>query len=132
LASKEFDALWAHLSNQNNKEFGMAQEAFALKDKGQNIQRFMDKAELSAEVREDPRIQDLIMGTTNHVGGLADGAAEHIAALQRQAGRPLTANEVGKAIAEFKESKISSWFRSSPGAHAGLENRFEAEARAFA
>jgi hypothetical protein len=132
LASKEFDALWAHLSNQNNKEFGMAQEAFALKDKGQNIQRFMDKAELSPEVREDPRIQDLIMGTTNHVGGLADGAAEHIAALQRQTGRPLTANEVGKAIAEFKESKISSWFRSSPGAHAGLENRFAAEARAFA
>lgn len=132
LASKEFDALWAQLSNQNNKEFGMAQEAFALKDKGQNIQRFMDKAELSPEVREDPRIQDLIMGTTNHVGNLADSAAEHIAALQRQAGRKLTANEVGKAIAEFKESKISSWFRSSPGAHAGLENRFEAEARAFA
>jgi hypothetical protein len=132
LASPQFDALWAQLSSQKNKEFGQAQENFVLKDKGQNIQKFMDKAELSPEVREDPRIQDLIMGTTNHVGGLADGAAEHIAALQRQAGRKLTANEVGKAIAEFKESKISSWFRSSPGAQAGIAQRFQDEATAFA
>jgi len=132
LASPQFDALWAQLSNQNNKEFGQAQEAFALKDKGQNIQNFMDKAQLSPEVRSDPRIQDLIMGTTNHVGNLADSAAEHIATLQRQLGRPMTANEVGKAIAEFKESRISSWFRSSPGAQAGIAQRFQDEATAFA
>jgi len=95
------------------------------------VQRFMDKAQLSPEVRQDSRIVDLIMGTTNHVGDLADSAATYIANRQRQLGRPMTANEVGKAIAEYKETKITSWFRSSPGAHAGIENRFEAEARAF-
>ncbi|PIQ29215.1 hypothetical protein COW36_17490 [bacterium (Candidatus Blackallbacteria) CG17_big_fil_post_rev_8_21_14_2_50_48_46] len=131
LASKPFDALWTKFSREYNQEFGQAQEAFVLKDKGDNVQRFMDKAQLSPEVRQDSRIVDLIMGTTNHVGDLADSAATYIANRQRQLGRPMTANEVGKAIAEYKETKITSWFRSSPGAHAGIENRFEAEARAF-
>jgi hypothetical protein len=131
IASKPFDALWTKFSREYNQAFGQAQEAFVLKDKGDNVERFMNKAQLSAEVRQDPRIIDLIMGTTNHVGELADSAATYIANLQKRAGHPLTANEIGKAIAEYKETKISSWFRSSPGAHAGIENRFEAEARAF-
>lgn len=72
------------------------------------------------------------MGTTNHVGELADGAAKHLAGLQQRAGRKFSANEIGKALADYKETRISSWFRSSPGAHAGIENRFEAEGRQFA
>jgi hypothetical protein len=52
--------------------------------------------------------------------------------LQERAGRKFSANEIGKALADYKETKISSWFRSSPGAHAGIENRFEAEGRQFA
>jgi hypothetical protein len=132
LASRAFDALWTKFAREHNQAFGAAQEAFVLKDKGDNVNRFMGLAQLSPEVRQDPRIVDLIMGTTNHVGGLADSAARHLAQLQQRTGRPLTANEVGPALAEYKETRISSWFRSSPGAHAGLENRFNAEARAFA
>jgi hypothetical protein len=132
LASKAFDALWTKFAREHNQAFGAAQEAFVLKDKGDNVSSFMNRAQLSPEVRQDPRIVDLIMGTTNHVGGLADSAANHLAQLQQRAGRKLTANEVGTALAEYKETRISSWFRSSPGAHAGLENRFNAEARAFA
>ncbi|MBT9544855.1 MAG: hypothetical protein IV090_05650 [Candidatus Sericytochromatia bacterium] len=132
LASKAFDALWTKFAREHNQAFGLAQEAFVHKDKGDNVQRFMDLAKLSPEVRQDPRIQDLIMGTTNHVGELADGAARHLAGLQERAGRKFSANEIGKALADYKETKISSWFRSSPGAHAGIENRFEAEGRQFA
>lgn len=132
LSSKAFDALWTKFAREHNQAFGAAQEAFVLKDKGDNVSNFMELAKLSPEVRQDPRIVDLIMGTTNHVGGLADSAARHLAQLQQRTGRPLTANEVGTALAEYKETRISSWFRSSPGAHAGLENRFNAEARAFA
>jgi hypothetical protein len=132
LSSKPFDALWTKFAREHNQAFGLAQEAFVLKDKGDNVQQFMDLAKLSPEVRQDPRIVDLIMGTTNHVGGLADGAARHLAGLQQRAGRKFSANEIGKALADFKETKIASWFRSSPGAHAGIENRFEAEGRQFA
>lgn len=132
LASKAFDALWTKFAREHNQAFGLAQEAFVLKDKGDNVQRFMGLAQLSPEVRQDPRIQDLIMGTTNHVGELADGAAKHLAGLQQRAGRKFSANEIGKALADYKETRISSWFRSSPGAHAGIENRFEAEGRQFA
>lgn len=132
LASKEFDQVWMQLARDHNQAFGVAQEQFVHKDKQQTIENFMAKANLSPEVRQDPRIIDLVMGTCNHVGGLALQAADHIAQLQQQAGRPLSANEVGRAIADFKESRISSWFRSSPQAHAGLENRFEAERTAFA
>lgn len=132
LASRAFDALWTKFAREHNQAFGQAQEAFVLKDKGDNVQRFMELARLSPEVRQDPRIIDLIMGTTNHVGELADSAARHLADLQQRTGRPLTANEVGRALAEYKETRISSWFRSSPGAHQGLENRFNAERRSFA
>jgi hypothetical protein len=131
LASQAFDALWTKFSREYNQAFGQAQEDFALKDKADNVQRFMELAQFSPEVRQDPRIQDLVMGTTNHVGNLADGAARYLARLQQQAGRALNANEIGKALAEYKESKISSWFVGSPGAHVGLANRFEAEARVF-
>ena len=132
IASREFDQLWMQLANGQNQEFGVAQEQFMLSERESTVNNFMDKAQLSPEVRQDSRIIDLIVGTTNHVGGLADGAASHIAALQNQAGRPLTANEVGRAIADYKEDHISSWFRSSPGAHVGLANRFQDEANAFA
>jgi len=131
LASNEFDALWTQLSREHNKEFGLAQEAFVLQDKGRSVERFMDTAGLSEEVRQDPRIVDLIMGTTNQVGSLATRAAEHIAQLQSQAGRSLTANEVGLAIAEYKETQIASWFVSSPGAHNGVRNRYQAEGEIF-
>lgn len=132
LASRAFDALWTKFAREHNQAFGQAQEAFMLKERGNDVQRFMELARLSPEVRQDPRIIDLIMGTTNHVGKLADSAARYLADLQTRKGRPLSANEVGRALAEYKETRITSWFRSSPGAHRGLANRFEAEKRAFA
>lgn len=131
LASRAFDALWTKFAREHNLAFGQAQEAFVLKDKGNSVQNFMKLAKLSPEVSRDPRIIDLVMGTLNHVDSLANGAAIHLARLQERAGRSFSANEIGKALTEYKETKITSWFISSPGAHRGIENRFEAENRVF-
>lgn len=130
LASGGFDQAWQQLARQRNKDFGEAQQAFLLHERQQQVARFMDRARLSPEVRNDPRIVDMIMGTTNHVGGLADRAADHLAGLQR--GGSLSANEIGRALAEYKEARIASWFRSSPGAWNGLRNRFQDERTMFA
>lgn len=132
VASREFDQLWKNLAHQQNQVFGTAQEQFLQHEKEDNVQRFLDRAQVSDEVRQDPRIFDLIMGTTNHVGGLANSAADHIASLQRQAGRKFSPDEVGRSLAEYKETQIASWFRSSPGAWDGLRNRFQDEGNLFA
>lgn len=130
--SAAFDQVWAQLAREHNKIFGEAQQAFMLSERSASVKRFMNKAELSPEVQQDARIQDLIMGTTNHVGGLADSAADHLARIQRQQGRKLTANEAGRALAEYKETRIATWFQSSPGAWNGLRNRFQDERSQFA
>jgi len=127
-----FDKVWENLALQDNKGFGEAQQQFLHTEKAASVEKFMDAAELAPEVRQDNRIRDLIMGTTNHVGGLAKGVSSHLAQLQRNAGRKLTANEVGQAITDFKKGRVSSWFRSSPGAQAGVTNRFNAERQVFA
>lgn len=132
IATPQFDQIWARLAREQNKLFGEAQQAFMLKDKAETVKRFFATAQLSAEVQQDPRIVDLVMGTTNHVGGLASGAAEHLAQLQRAAGRKLTADEAGRAIAEYKQQHITSWFQSSPQAWNGLRNRFNEERTQFA
>lgn len=132
VASRAFDELWTRLARQQNKAFGEAQQAFMLHERSKSVSDFMDQAQLSPEVRQDPRILDLIMGTTNHVGGLADSAADHLARLQRERGRKLTANEAGRALAEYKSARVTAWFQSSPGAWAGLRNRFADERSQFA
>ncbi len=132
IGSTGFDAVWKNLAANNNKEFGAAQEAFMLKDKQNTVENFIERAGLSDEVRNDPRIVDLIVGTTNQVGGLSMQVADHLAQLQSQKGSPLTVAEVGTAAIDFKQSRISQWFRSSPGAQAGVAARYEAEENAFA
>ena len=103
-----------------------------LKDKQSTVENFIERAGLSDEVRNDPRIVDLIVGTTNQVGGLSMQVADHLKQLQAQKGSPLTVSEVGVAAADFKLSRISQWFRSSPGAHNGVEARYLAERHAAA
>lgn len=132
VATPQFDAIWSRLARERNKEFGEAQQAFMLKDKASNIQSFFDQADFSDEVRKDPRIVDMVVGTTNHVGGLAASAAAHLAQLQRAQGRKLTADEAGRALAEYKQQHIPSWFQSSPQAWNGLRNRFNDERTQFA
>ena len=85
-----------------------------------------------ADCRPEPRIVDLVVGTTNHVGGLAASAAEYLAQLQRSQGRKLTADEAGRAITEYKQQHVTSWFQSSPQAWNGLRNRFNDERTQFA
>lgn len=132
IGSAAFDQVWAQLARDQNKLFGEAQQAFMLSERTASVQSFMNRADLSPEVKADSRIQDLIMGTTNHVGGLASSAAEHLARLQREAGRKFTANEAGRALAEYKQTQIASWFQSSPGAWNGIRNRFQDERSQFA
>ncbi|MGV3525021.1 MAG: hypothetical protein ACO1RX_12395 [Candidatus Sericytochromatia bacterium] len=132
VATPAFDRVWTQLAQQQNKIFGEAQQQFLLHERASSVDRFVTRAGLSATVSQDPRIVDLIMGTTNHVGGLANSAADHLAQMQHQMGRPLTVNEAGKAIAEYKETKIAAWFQSSPGAWDGLRNRFNDEGSQFA
>lgn len=131
VASAGFDRVWQQLATQQNKAFGEAQQQFMLSDTAARVEGLMDKAELSEEARQDSRIADLLIGTANQVGGLANGVAEHIASRQRQLGRKMTADEVGVAICDYKKSRINSWFQSSPGAWAGVRNRYNEERTLF-
>lgn len=131
IASAEFDALWKKLSSEQNKAFGDAQQAFLEEDKEATVQAFLTRAKASAEVTRDADIKDLVMGTTNHVGTLANGAADHLAELQDKAGRKLTVDQFGQALCDYKSGRVSSWFQSSPGAQAGIKNRFAQERTVF-
>ena len=131
IASPGFDQVWKQLAQDQNKVFGEAQQQFLLNDRTESVGRFMDRAQLSEAVRQDPRIVDLVMGTTNQVASLADGVAEFLAQKQASAGRKLSVEEVGVAITQYKKEHIGSWFRSSPEAQAGIRNRYNEEQSVF-
>lgn len=131
IASPGFDAVWKELAVKENKAFGEAQQQFLLADRTESVNNFMSRAQLSEDVRKDPRIVDLVMGTTNQVASLADGVADYLAQKQASAGRKLTVEEVGVAITDYKKSHIGSWFKSSPGSQAGIRNRYNEEQAVF-
>lgn len=131
IASPGFDQVWKELAQTKNKEFGLAQQQFMLEERTESVSKFMDRAQLSEEVRKDPRIVDLVMGTSNQVASLADGVADYLAQKQAAAGRKLSVEEVGVAITQYKKEHIGSWFKSSPEAHAGIRNRYNDEQAVF-
>ena len=131
VASVEFDALWQSLSTKHNKDFGKAQQAFIRHDKGRKVIPWMKRAKLSAEVQADDAFFDLVLGTLNQTGGLANSTADHLAAVQQQEGRSLSIKEAANMLIDHKISKIPSWFKKSPNAHKGIHNRYKAEKKAF-
>jgi hypothetical protein len=132
VASSQFDQAWKKLASEQNLALGKAQEAFVLHDKKSKVDAFLADAQLSEEVKQDPRIFDLVLGTLNHVDSLATPIPKMLARKQREAGHKLSANEVGKIITAFKGTQISNWFVSSPKAHKGIRDRFKSEGRVFA
>jgi peptidoglycan hydrolase-like protein with peptidoglycan-binding domain len=131
VASKEFDALWTKLTSENNKAFGKAQQDFLRHDKSDKAVAWMKRAELSKTVQSDDAFFDLVLGTLNHVGTLSNSTADHLAATQKANGKDYTVDEAAKALTDHKLSKVNGWFKSSPDAHKGIENRFKAEQKAF-
>lgn len=131
VASAQFDAKWSELTARDNKGFGQAQEDFLLIDARAKVDGFFDAAELDEKARKDSRLFDVVLGTLNQYGGLADGMAAHIAARQKAAGRKLTADEVGVALQEFKWGKVDAHFQSSPDARPGIRNRINREGALF-
>ena len=88
---------------------------------------FFNRAGLSEDIRNDPAMVDLVLGTINQVGGLATDAADHLKSVAASRGRPLTGAEASQELIQFKMSKIPGWFQSSPDAQQGVRNRYEAE-----
>jgi peptidoglycan hydrolase-like protein with peptidoglycan-binding domain len=131
VGSAEFDALWKKLTAEDNKAFGKAQQDFLRHDKGDKAVAWMKRAGLSQTVQEDDAFFDLVLGTLNHVGTLANATADHLAAMQKKSGRSLTVEEAAVALTEHKLGRVDTWFKSSPKAHAGIESRFKAEQKAF-
>lgn len=131
IASPGFDEVWKRLAREHNKEFGEAQQQFMQQENAESVNSFMERAQLSPEVRNDPRIMDLVMGTRNQVASLANGVADFLAQKQSELGRQMTVEEVGVAITQYKKEHIGSWFRSSPEAQAGIRNRYNDEQAVF-
>lgn len=130
LASSGFDQVWKGLAHGQNRNFGLAQERFLQHDKGDELQEFFDRAQVPQALRGDERLIDLVVGTTNHVGDLAKGAAHHLRRVQARRG-PMSADQLAVTLIEHKQSKVTSWFQSSPGAWHGIRNRFRAELEVF-
>lgn len=129
--SSEFNTYWKGLATTDNKNFGLAQEAFMEKENRDKIDRFFKTARVSDEARKDPRLADVVMGSLNQYGGLANGQAAHLGALAAKSKTPMTADEVGVALQRYKHARVGSNFKSSPGAHKGIYNRIQREGRMF-
>lgn len=127
LASAQFDNLWKQLAANDNKAFGQAQEQFMLKETQGQAQNFFNLAGLGPEVQQNAAMRDLVIGTVNQVGGLAEQAARHLKQKATEMGRPLSTKEAANALIDFKRANIPNWFRSSPGAHQGVANRYADE-----
>lgn len=127
LGSAGFDQVWKQLANSDNKAFGEAQESFMLQETEGKAADFFERAGLSEEIRNDPAMRDLVLGTINQVGNLATSAADHLKSVASSRGRPLTAAEASQALIEFKKDNIPNWFQSSPDAQQGVRNRYDAE-----
>lgn len=130
VASAEFDALWKKLATKHNKAFGKAQQDFLRHDKGKKVITWMKRAQLSNTVQADDGFFDLVLGTLNQLGS-ANSMADHIAAEQKREGRKYTVNEAAQMLIDQKIVSIPTRFRRSPGAHAGVRNRYKAEKKAF-
>lgn len=127
LASAQFDAVWKQLAASDNKAFGQAQEQFMLKETQGQAQNFFNLAGLGPEVQQNAAMRDLVIGTVNQVGGLAEQAATHLKQKATELGRPLSTKEAANLLIDFKRANIPNWFRSSPGAHQGVANRYADE-----
>lgn len=104
------------------------ENAFYKKD---TANAFFDRAKISPSARKNPELFDLVLGTSNQFDSLAEGMADRLAALQKKAGRSFTAKEIGVALSTDKLNRVSSLFKSSPNAWAGVKARFKAERAIF-
>lgn len=129
MASAEFDAAWRRISTEDNKAFGLVQEQFMEVEREKQVKGFFDQIGASEEVRKDPRLVDLVMGTNNQYGGLSKGIANHVRARNRDG--KLSAEEIGRLIQDHKRANVGRHFRSSPGAHRGIYNRIAREKAMF-
>ena len=132
IGSAEFDALWTKLSTTQNQGFGGAQERFLEHDKEDEVHAMFDKLGASPEARKDPRLFDLLMGTTNQIGNLANGVAADVAAQQKKNGKPFNADELGRAVIDDKIANVNRFFASSKQATKdGVRARFNDERTVF-
>lgn len=131
LASSAFDKAWKELAQNQNKAFGLAQQTFFEHEARQKVDAFFDRAGIQGAARQSPELVDLVMGTLNQFGGLANKMADHLQAKQAEADRSFSAREVGMTLSDYKLSRVTSLFKSSPGAWAGVRARFQAERKVF-
>ncbi|MDP2312686.1 MAG: peptidoglycan-binding domain-containing protein, partial [Pseudomonadota bacterium] len=131
VTSPAFDTLWGELTAKENAAFGKAQERFLEHDKADEVTAFFDAAGVSAEARKDLDLYDVVIGTVNQYGSLAKGMAAAVKAKQDAKKSPLTADEVGAALQDDKSAKVSTHFKSSPKAHAGIKERIGREKGLF-
>jgi peptidoglycan hydrolase-like protein with peptidoglycan-binding domain len=132
IASSQFDALWKKEATEHNKDFGHAQEAFLDVDKAKQVQALFDKLGASDEVRKDPRLVDLLMGTTNQIGGFANRVTADVGAEQKKAGKPFTADQLGQAVVKDKIDNVDTFFsHSQKGTRDGIRERYNEELAVF-
>lgn len=130
VASAAFDKAWKSLAQKQNKAFGLAQQRFVEADTQTRVESFFKRANLSPEMQARPEVRDIVIGTTNQFGS-ANKMADHLHALQKSKKRPLTVEEIGVALSDYKLARIPSLFKSSPRAWNGVKNRFQAEKAFF-
>jgi hypothetical protein len=132
LASAEFNAVWTDLTSRDNRAFGQAQERFLEHDTQAAVTGFYDRGRVPADARTDPEMHDLAIGTVNQYGGLANGMADHLASTQRASETPLSTDQLGRSLQDFKAQNVETNFRRSPNAWAGIRERIARERRMFA
>lgn len=132
VGSAEFDALWKQLASEHNREFGQAQEGFLEYDKAAKVKAIFDELGASEEVRKDPRLVDLMIGTTNQLGGLADTIAKDVKAEQTKNGKPFSADQLARAVIDDKLDHVDTFFGSSKQAtRDGVRDRYKDERTVF-
>lgn len=130
VASAEFDTKWGELTASANGPFGRAQEKFLEKDKADEVTAWMERAKVVESARTDPELYDVVMGTVNQYGGLADGMADRVAGKANDK-KPLSADDVGRALQDDKAARVESTFKSSPKAWGGIRERITREKKLF-
>ena len=132
IGSAEFDAAWKQLAAEHNREFGQAQEAFLEFDKAAKVKAIFDELGASEEVRKDPRLVDLMIGTTNQLGGLSDTVAKDVKAQQTKSGKPFNADQLARAVIDDKIEHVDSFFSSSKkDTRDGVRARYNDERTVF-
>lgn len=132
IGSAEFDALWQKLASEQNLAFGNAQQTFLELDKADEVAAMFDRMGAATDVRKDPRLVDLLMGTTNHIGNLAKGVGNRVKAAQDERKTPFTADELGRAIIDDKKSNVNGHFSgASQDTRNSITARYDAERTQF-